>query len=227
MTHSRSYYTLVASLPALPSRFDAGRVPISWPTLRDRLRMLELPDAKVTRQIGRFFLWARQTLDETDSQVIERYHELMRHTPNSLVRHLIHSRTESRLLISAVRRQRMGLGPPDWSLRAGADDPLVSHLRTNWSEPNFNLGVRHRWLEAFIKHYDQGDMRMAQWVTFNERWRDWTRIAERYNFTFEAVIVYLVRWEIVDRWTSQNAEVGKARFANLIKETLGEYAESR
>lgn len=227
MTRSRSYYTLVASLPALPARFDAGRVPISWPALRERLRMLELSDAKVTRQIGRFFLWARQSLDQTDAEVIERYHELMRHTPNVLVRHLIHGRTENRLLLSAVRRQRAGLGPPNWSLRADGDDPLISHLRKHWSEPHFNLGVRHRWLEAFIKHYDQGNMREAQWVVFNERWQDWTRIAQRYQFTFEAVIVYLVRWEIVDRWTSQNAEVGEARFANLIKETLGEYAELR
>ncbi len=106
---SRSYYMLVSSLPQLPVRFDSGRLPISWPTLRDRLRMLEPEDQLVTRQLGLYFLWDSQPLDRTDAEVIARYHELLAETTNPLVRQLIQSRTEMRLLLSAVRRQR-GIG---------------------------------------------------------------------------------------------------------------------
>jgi hypothetical protein len=69
---ARSYYMLVSSLPQLPARFDAGRLPISWPTLRNRLRMLEVEDGRVTRQIGQYFLWDRQPIDRTDNEVIDR-----------------------------------------------------------------------------------------------------------------------------------------------------------
>jgi hypothetical protein len=222
---ARSYYMLVSSLPQLPARFDAGRLPISWPTLRNRLRMLEVEDGRVTRQIGQYFLWDRQPIDRTDNEVIDRYCELMETTSNRLVRHLIHSRTEMRLLISAARRKRLGLGPPDWATRVVQSDEVLGQVRKNWTQPYFGLGVHYRWVESFCRAYDSGDMREAQRVVFNERWNDWTRIAERYTFTFEAIIVYLVRWEIVDRWTSQNTEAGKARFAKLIEETLGEYAK--
>jgi len=222
---ARSYYMLVSSLPQLPARFDTGRLPISWPTLRNRLRMLEVEDGRVTRQIGQYFLWDRQPIDRTDNEVIDRYCELMATTSNALVRHLIHSRTEMRLLISAARRKRLGLGPPDWADRVVQSDEVLGQVRKNWSQPHFNLGAHYRWVEAFCRAYDSGDMREAQRVVFNERWNDWTRIAERYTFTFEAIIVYLVRWEIIDRWTSQNTEAGKARFAKLIEETLGEYAK--
>jgi len=221
---ARSYYMLVSSLPQLPTRFDSGRLPISWPTLRHRLRMLEHEDGQITQKIGLYFLWDRQPLDRTDDDVIERYHQLMANNSNHLVRHLIHSRTEMRLLISCVRRRKAGLGPPGWLDRVADSDSVMSHVRKHWPELNFGLGVRYRWVEAFTRCYDAGDMREAQRVVFNERWNDWTRIAERYTFSFEAIIVYLVRWEIVDRWTSQNAEAGKARFAKLIEETLGEYA---
>jgi hypothetical protein len=130
-----------------------------------------------------------------------------------------------RLLISAARRKRLGLGPPDWATRVMQSDEVLGQVRKNWTQPYFGLGVHYRWVESFCRAYDSGDMREAQRVVFNERWNDWTRIAERYTFTFEAIIVYLVRWEIVDRWTSQNTEAGKARFAKLIEETLGEYAK--
>lgn len=223
VTPSRSYYMLVASLPALPVRFDAGRVPISRATLRERLELLDPGDAAVTAQVDQYFSRSPESLEKTDEQVIARYHELMRSSSNDLVRHLIQTRTESRLLLSAFRRQRAGLAPPTWELRP--NDPLAEQVRKHWSTPQFGLRGPYRWLEAFAKHYDAGDMVGAQRVIFAERWNDWTQIAQRYTFSLEAVIAYLVRWEIVDRWTSQNAEAGKARFHNLVEETLGEYAK--
>lgn len=215
---------LVSSLPQLPVRFDTGRLPISWPTLRDRLRMLDPEDSFVTRQVGLYFLWDRQPLDRTDDEVIARYHELMQESANPLVRHLIQSRTEMRLLLSAIRRQRAGLGPPNWAGNVRGAEALTSHVRKHWNQPHFNLGARYRWVEAFTRFYDSGDVVEAQRVVFAERWNDWTRIAEKHTFSFEAIIAYLVRWEIIDRWASQNPEAGIARFANLIEETLGEYA---
>ncbi len=226
MAVSRSYYMLVASLPQLPLRFDAGRLPISWATLRERLRMLHPDDSAVTRQIGQYFLWDRQPLDRTDDEVISSYHELERKSANDLVRHLVRSRTEMRLLISAIRRRRSGGGPPDWVGKIRGSETLVSSLKRHWMDPDFQLGMKYRWVEAFTKCYDAGEMLEAQRVVFAERWDDWTRIAEKYTFSFEAIIVYLVRWEIVDRWTSQNAAAGQARFAKLIEETLGEYANA-
>ena len=224
MIPARSYYMLVSSLPQLPTRFDAGRLPISWPALRDRLRMLEPRDSEVTRQVGLYFLWDRQPLDRTDDEVIDRYQELMRHTTNHLVRHLVRSRTEMRLIISCVRCRAAGAEPPKWIDRIADRAGTLGHMRKHWLDPNFNLGVHHRWVEAFRKQLDAGDMREAQRVVFNERWSDWSRIAERQTFSFEAIIAYLVRWEIIDRWTSQNAKAGKVRFNKLIEETLGEYA---
>jgi hypothetical protein len=215
---------LVTSLPQLPTRFDTGRLPISWPTLRDRLRMLEPDDSEVTRQVGLYFLWDRQPLDRTDDEVIDRYQHLLRTSTNDLVRHLVRSRTEIRLIISCIRRRSANLGPPKWLDRVADRDSPLGHMRNHWLDPNFNLGVHYRWVEAFRKHLDTGDILEAQRVVFNERWNDWTRIAEKQTFSFEAIIAYLVRWEIIDRWASQNAKVGKARFNKLIEETLGEYA---
>lgn len=221
---TRSYYMLVSSLPQLPSGFDSGRLPISWPALRDRLRMLEPSDSEVTRQVGLYFLWDRQPLDRTDDEVIDRYLALMRNTSNHLVRHLVRSRTEMRLIISCIRCRAAGDGPPKWIDRIADRESPLAQVRKHWFEPNFHLGVHHRWVEVFRKHLEAGEMREAQRAVFDERWKDWTRIAQRYTFSFEAIIAYLVRWEIIDRWTSQNTAAGKARFNQLIEETLGEYA---
>ena len=52
-------------------------------------------------------------------------------------------------------------------------------------------------------------------------------MANNFTFSFEAVLLYLARWEIVDRWTSRDADAGLVRFDQMIEETLGEYATAQ
>ena len=54
-------------------------------------------------------------------------------------------------------------------------------------------------------------------------WNHWAKLAERYFFSFEAVLLYLARWEIVSRWTSRDAALGRQRFHQLVTESLDEY----
>ena len=55
-------------------------------------------------------------------------------------------------------------------------------------------------------------------------WSRWAKLAEQYFFSFEAVLLYLARWEIVSRWTSRDATLGRQRFEQLVTESLDEYA---
>ena len=50
-------------------------------------------------------------------------------------------------------------------------------------------------------------------------------MADRYFFTFEAVVLYLIRWEVVTRWIRRDAEAGQQRFAQLVSESMGAYAD--
>ena len=40
----------------------------------------------------------------------------------------------------------------------------------------------------------------------------------------EAVVLYLIRWEIVFRWTSRDAAAGQEKFERLVAEAMGQYA---
>ena len=56
-------------------------------------------------------------------------------------------------------------------------------------------------------------------------WNHWTKLAEQYFFSFEAVLLYLARWEIINRWISRDAVLGRQRFEQLVTESLDEYAQ--
>lgn len=215
----RSYFTLLASLPALPPHFEVERDPITRPRLDDRLKMLESRDAEVLGRLGDFLAWDRQPIDQTDGQVVAHYNALMPTVSNRLVRALIDDRMEVRTIVSGLRLRKVSLPPP-----VGID-PWAAHIRRNWEHPEFGLGWRHPWIAAFREFDEPGQVLEAERVLLSAAWKDWSRDAARYHFTFEAVILYVARWDIIDRWTSRDAGRGRERFQQLISRTLGDHGK--
>jgi len=210
-----SYYTFVASLPPLPREFDAGPCPITRSTLRHRLTMLESDDRRVLQQLADFFRWDRQPIDQTDEEVRARHRRLVDEIENPIVRQLIEHRFEMRTIVASIRARRSGESPP-----LLPDVPVSSWIRRNWDQPQFRLEARYRWLPRFNQALDRGQPRQAQWHLFSDLWRHWSRLNERYHFSFESIVLYLARWEIVDRWSSQNAVNGRQQFDDLVDDLL-------
>lgn len=214
------YYTLVASLPHLPSRFEGGeRPPITGLRLRERLKMLDEPDRLVVDQVLAFLLWDRQNRERTEAEVINHYDELMRTIANPLVRHIISFRIDVRTIMSGLRRRRRGHPPPrgcgQW----------VAQISREWEHPDFKLGRRHPWIIKAQRALEEEDFIEVERQVLDATWNEWVRLAERYHFSFESVILYLVRWEIVNRWSRLDAVAGRRRFDQLLTETLGEHAQ--
>jgi hypothetical protein len=49
------------------------------------------------------------------------------------------------------------------------------------------------------------------------------RHAERHPFDLEAVVIYVLKWGIFDRWATANREDAARRFDALTDEGLGTY----
>ncbi len=213
-----SYYTLIASLPHLPTHFDVERPPISRPRLNQRLKDLDEPDAEVVQQLANFLAWDRQTLDRSEQNVIDDYERLRQEIHHPIVLEIVDNRINIRTIVSALRRRRNGQDPP-----RGVGQ-LVQPIRDRWKEPQFGLQKRYPWIEPFEQCMLNGEAVAAERHLYEFTWRLYSRMADQFQFSFEAVLLYLARWSIVDRWTSRDREAGLARFDQLLEETLGEFA---
>ena len=124
-----------------------------------------------------------------------------------------------RTIVGAFRRRRDGEEPP---IGVGR---LVRPIRDHWKEPQFGLQRQFSWIESFEKFMLAGEAVEAERVLYEYSWESRCRMAAQFHFSFEAVLLYLARWSIVDRWTSRDVEAGHARFDQLLEETLGDYAK--
>jgi hypothetical protein len=213
------YYTLIASLPHLPAHFDVARPPISRPRLNQRLTQLNEQDTKVLQQLSDFLAWDRQTLERSERDVINDYDRLQEKIRHPVVKRIMDDRINMRTIVGALRRRRDREGPPTGVGR------LVRTIHDHWQQPQFGLQRRYSWIEPFEKRMLEGEAVEAERVLYEHNWNTCCRMASCFQFSFEAVLLYLVRWSIVDRWTSRDREAGLARFDQLLEETLGEYAQ--
>ena len=217
---SNSYHMLISSLPALPSRFDVDRLPISFERLQGRLRMLEPEDAEEIERMLAVLRWANQFEEPNDAAVVQRYDAMMHDITNPLVRDILEYGMDGRMIAVALRCRRRDLPLPTVGIGR-----WVEHLRLHFNQPDFKLGQVFPWILEAERLLTQGDLlNFYRQYVLGATWAYLKKRAEDYYFSFEAVVLYIARWDMIRRWQQLQAERGRAIFETLVTEALGEYA---
>ena len=90
---------------------------------------------------------------------------------------------------------------------------------------DFRLGQVFPWIPEAERLLAQGDLlTLYRQYVLGATWTYLKKRAEDYYFSFEAVVLYIARWDIIRRWQQLQAERGRAIFETLVTEALGEYA---
>lgn len=214
MTTTTDYYWFIASLPHMPRSFDIDQVPISRIRLEHRLKMLGGKDKTVVEQVQGFLLWDRQQPESTDGDVASEFERLMISITNGLVRDIINHRMNVRTITCALRRRRLGLDPPS------AVGQYVDHIRKHWHQPDFRLALEHPWITRVRERLEANQSLAVERELLSATWNRWVRLADNFHFSFETILLYLARWEIVDRWTRLDESAGRQRFDAILAQTL-------
>jgi len=218
---SNSYYMLVSSLPALPTRFEVDRLPITLERLQVRLRMLEPEDADQISRMLDVLKWSSQFGEAKDAAVVKRYDELMQEITNPPVREILAAAMNMRMVLAALRRRRRGVGPPTVGI-----GQWFEHIRRHFDQPDFALGHVYSWLVPFDQLLERGDVLALYKQVLGRTWAYIGKRLQYYDtFSFEAVVLYVARWDIIRRWQQLQPERGRTVFEALVTEAMGQHAE--
>jgi len=56
-----------------------------------------------------------------------------------------------------------------------------------------------------------------------EVWKELGRAAQGHHFDFVAVVAYVLRWDMMERWTHHQPPKAEERFAELAQAALGDH----
>ncbi len=209
------YVTLMASLPPLGQLFGTKETPISRLKLESRLKMLREEDAKLLQQIEELVHWSRLPMERTDAQILASAKRFFEEVRNPILREAVESRLELHTIVAALRRRKRGESAPSpeesWGYGSG-----VGNIESHWTEPAFRLEGMFPWVSEANRLLNANDSVALERLLFGVVWDKLGRLGEGHYFDFEAVVIYVLRWNLVDRWCRYEGEAAVERFRTMV-----------
>jgi hypothetical protein len=216
-TERWSYTFLISSLPALPARFDVARLPISAPALEERLLRLPVEDSALLERMRDLLFWDRLGLSLSDAEIIARYEAFLASTNNEMARSIVSFRMDIRTILAALRCRRRGRAMP------AVPSPWLQTIRRQWAEPSLGLGNRFPWIATVDRHLAEGHVDEADRLLLGIVYEQWSRWSAGRPASFEALLLYVARWDVIHRFVSRNRALGEERIEQLVTEAIGDY----
>jgi hypothetical protein len=213
---------LMASLPALAPLFSESRTAISRLRLDKRLSMLEPDDARDLAGLEGLMQWHRFSFEISDAEIVEQAERVVPAIRSDELREIARWRIEIRTVVAALRRRAAGTPPPGPGEKWGYGR-WVLPIERNWSKSDFGISRVLPWIGEVASLIEQGDALGVERTVGALVWRQFSRAADRHFFDFEAVALYVLRWDVIHRWTAYHGGEASQRFTEMLEEGLGEY----
>ncbi|XSG83853.1 MAG: DUF2764 family protein [Methylohalobius sp. ZOD2] len=221
MPGSRSYRyaTLICSLPSHGSLSEIRQTPLSRIRLWQRLKnMLDLEDYRCLVRAVDLLEWHHHPMEESDFDFLERIHREIDHLHHPFLRDLATWRLELRSLVAALRHRNAGLTtPPQVPWGYGRWLPAI---RRNWNQEFFGLEKAHPWLKEGHRLLREENAHDFEKLLLKVVWDHLDRLSIDHVFDFEAVTIYVQRWDLIDRWIRYRPAQALDRFDSLVQAGL-------
>jgi hypothetical protein len=118
--------------------------------------------------------------------------------------------------------RRDGISPPAGPWGFGK---WTGHIVSNWSDPTFRLDAPMPWLREAVKLLEADDALGLERHLLEVAFRQLQRNGGMHHFDFEAVVIYVLKWNLFDRWAASDAQAAARRFAQLSDDALQDFPD--
>ena len=225
MIKTNQYVMLISSLPPVGELFEADQTPISFVKLENRLKsMLTEDDFERLQRISDLVAWVRLPMDISDREIIETANQFCASEKNPVIKKIIESFLEVQTIVSALRRKQLGqeIAPDDRSWGYG---PYTPHIERNWNQPGFKLKGVFPWITKAEKLMQNDSVLELEKLMLKISFDMVSKIGAGHYFDFEAVVVYVIKWDILKRWLRYDSKLAVERFHEMTESGIGEFAQ--
>jgi hypothetical protein len=222
MAIDESYVTLLSSLPAHGALFSEKKTPLSRISLNQRLKQLKPEHQIILKDIEETFNWDKLPLSLTTDMFLSANKKLKSQL-NHDVQELLADKINLRTVIGALRYRHYHSNKGSENSHAASlsgnwtSSRLKSRIEDHWSEPTFKLETIYPWLPEAIDLIKQEKILALETLILKSAWELINRHQDNQPFSFKSVIIYVLKWNIVDRLTRYDSSQAVQRYQSLIQ----------
>ncbi len=213
------YTLLMTSLPSHKyALFDETHTPLSRIQLDKRLAFLDESDAAALLKIEGLLHWSH-IKNEIDSTFVNETLSSIASIDNDFIKNIIVWRLELRIILAALRMRNQGVKHAAEKKLFGFDS-WHFFISNYWHEADFGLSKKLPWVAKVNTLLLAKKSLQLDALLLNVIWKHYQRQSLGHYFDFEAVIIYVLRWDIISRWSGNNKTVAVKRFNHLLDSGL-------
>lgn len=215
MDQAYKYTLLLSSLPVQPAALFTSRLPvISRIQLDKHLAMLDANDTEDLARIEGLLHWSKMQ-EWDDATIINTGQQQLAAIRSDFLRDIVSWRLELRTLLTALRRRHAGetLTANDVFYGFGEHLPFI---RRNWQKSDFGLGNSLPWIKQAQQLIAEEKPLELDKLMLDLNWKYYHRLSVGHYFDFPAVVLYVLRWYLINRWVSYDQDRALLRFNELI-----------
>jgi hypothetical protein len=215
------YVMLMASLPPLGDLFGHQQPP-SELQIKRRFRFLSESDKEMLSRIEQLIRRSKQPGGSTDAQIVRSARALVDDLKSPALQEAVQYVMDVRTIGVAYRRRRLGQNTPptepDWGYSR-----WLRRIERHWSEPYFGLRGLFPLVTQGRQLFEGDDPVELERLVLAEFWKRFTRLSQGHYFDFTAVVLYFLRWSLLERRANYTREIALKRFNSLINDGIGNF----
>jgi len=219
------YLSLLAGLPAHLSLFSANKPPVSRLTLEQRLKALEPHHRFLLSEIEGILQWGYFSPEMThefnaDGSLlpVEKIKAVLAAIEDHALQTLVRDKIDFRTLVGALRQRHQDVHnrpQGQWTVSR-----FKQNIENNWQEPCFRLEHAMPWLTEAKQFIDSDQPLALEKLLMKNAWLHLSRPLANHGFSFYAVVIYVLKWNIVERWSRYDGDLAVQRFDQLLQAGL-------
>ena len=196
------FYMVASSLPRMDTSFKISEPPISRLQLEKRLKLLPEETARLLFSIE-LLAWTSWYMPKQSVIETRKLHQNILENKSVFIRDISNWYLDLRSILAAIRMRKEKKEPPTdpklyWITR------FEHQLIQKWGEPDFGLKAVYPWVPKITACIEKNDTASVEEFLLTYIWNYLSRMEAGHYFDFEAITVYLLRWNIVNHWSKFN-----------------------
>jgi hypothetical protein len=208
----------MVSLPRHSRNYNVKQTPISRIQLENRIKLLPDQERTILYMLEKIVWnsWFDHSASFTDTLMSANKLLAGQHP---FIDEIIYWYFDLRSLLVALRMRNAKQPVPEntrdcwftrWSML----------LTVNWNEPDFGLKNVYPWILDVNTRLVNNESDILEETLLKQLWKHLDSVEKRHYFDFEAVIIYLLRWDIVNYWSQFDEAAAIKRFNDMTSVAL-------
>ncbi|CAA0117100.1 Uncharacterised protein [BD1-7 clade bacterium] len=216
-----SYVDVITALPHLRDPFHSDQTPISRLQLTKRLSSLDHDDRQKLNSIAKLLYWGQLDIETRDADLIRTAQQLKMNFSGMDFLPQIEWRMDLRFVVACLRYRHEGRSADE--LDKFSRYSIYAHMvRKQWGKNDFGLSGKFPWVVTAKQMLEDEDAFGLERLLMQTVWKYYDAAWHNHQYDFNAILLYTLRWDLVDRWTSYSHPAAQRRFEKLLQEGIAQ-----